>query len=350
MTRLKLLHVDRFTDATGTRAPLLPPREGQAHPPAWTSWLRGVHGRLPEALAASTGKRAPAGLLRGPAGTFGHLTSLYYASPDYIRLSPSAKGVYRGIIDNLLQRHGIAHRRVDQMRREHVDKIVARLASTPAAANNALKKLRLLIAFAIAHGWRSDDPTRGVKFYRGGTHHTWTEAEIAAFTKAWPEGTVERLAFGLLLHTGQRVGDVARMSWRDLDAAGASISLTQHKTRAELIVPVHPDLARLLQGAPRAHISILTTPRGRPFIGKTLGDRLAKAVTTAGLPDRCVTHGLRKAAARQLAEAGCSAHQIMSITGHASLAEVERYTKAAAQKALAVAAIGRLTNKASQNP
>ena len=40
----------------------------------------------------------------------------------------------------------------------------------------------------------------------------------------------------------------------------------------------------------------------------------------------------------------------MSITGHASLKEVERYTKAAAQKALAVTAIGRLTNKDSKFP
>jgi hypothetical protein len=40
-------------------------------------------------------------------------------------------------------------------------------------------------------------------------------------------------------------------------------------------------------------------------------------------------HGLRKVAARDLAEAGCSVHEIMSVTGHKSLAEVERYTKAA---------------------
>ena len=52
-------------------------------------------------------------------------------------------------------------------------------------------------------------------------------------------------------------------------------------------------------------------------------------------------HGLRKACCRRLAEAGCSAHEIMSISGHKSLAEVERYTKAADQKRMAERAIAR---------
>ncbi|WP_062017988.1 tyrosine-type recombinase/integrase [Gluconobacter japonicus] len=49
----------------------------------------------------------------------------------------------------------------------------------------------------------------------------------------------------------------------------------------------------------------------------------------AGLPAGCSPHGLRKAAARRLAEAGCTTHQIAAITGHRSLAEVARYTQAA---------------------
>ena len=66
-------------------------------------------------------------------------------------------------------------------------------------------------------------------------------------------------------------------------------------------------------------------------------------IAAAGLPDRCVTHGLREAAARRFAEAGCSANEIASITGHATLQEVSRYTKAAEQKKLAHSAIRRLS-------
>ena len=53
----------------------------------------------------------------------------------------------------------------------------------------------------------------------------------------------------------------------------------------------------------------------------------------------CSAHGLRKAAARRLAEAGCTMHEIAAITGHASLSEVQRYTKAADQKRLALSAM-----------
>jgi integrase len=72
----------------------------------------------------------------------------------------------------------------------------------------------------------------------------------------------------------------------------------------------------------------------------------ADAIELAGLPEACVMHGLRKTAARMLAEAGCSAHQIASITGHKSLQQVEDYARAADQKRLATAAIHRLEQNA----
>jgi integrase len=59
------------------------------------------------------------------------------------------------------------------------------------------------------------------------------------------------------------------------------------------------------------------------------------------LPSACTFHGLRKAACRRLAEAGCTVHEIASISGHATLKEVERYTKAADQARLAQAAMAR---------
>uniref|UniRef100_UPI0038D197A4 tyrosine-type recombinase/integrase n=1 Tax=Gluconobacter japonicus TaxID=376620 RepID=UPI0038D197A4 len=62
----------------------------------------------------------------------------------------------------------------------------------------------------------------------------------------------------------------------------------------------------------------------------------------AGLPPGCSPHGLREAAARRLAEAGCTTHQIAAITGHRSLAEVARYTRAAEQVELARSAMSRL--------
>ncbi|WP_427789052.1 tyrosine-type recombinase/integrase [Brevundimonas diminuta] len=61
-----------------------------------------------------------------------------------------------------------------------------------------------------------------------------------------------------------------------------------------------------------------------------------------GMLPHCSAHGLRKAAARRLAEAGCTAHEIMSITGHQSLKEVERYTREVARRGLADTAMNRI--------
>jgi hypothetical protein len=53
------------------------------------------------------------------------------------------------------------------------------------------------------------------------------------------------------------------------------------------------------------------------------------AITKAGLPLDCKPHGLRKTLGRRMADAGCSAHQIMAALGHTTLAEAERYTREA---------------------
>ena len=79
---------------------------------------------------------------------------------------------------------------------------------------------------------------------------------------------------------------------------------------------------------------MLTTAYGEPFSVKGFGQFVSAAIGAAGLPAKCKAHGLRKAAARRLAEVGCTPHQNMSVTGHKTLTEVERYTRAAEQERL----------------
>jgi len=49
-----------------------------------------------------------------------------------------------------------------------------------------------------------------------------------------------------------------------------------------------------------------------------------------------------------LAEVGCSVHEIMPVTGHKSITEVERYTGEASQKKLATAAILKLEHNTNR--
>jgi integrase len=87
------------------------------------------------------------------------------------------------------------------------------------------------------------------------------------------------------------------------------------------------------------NMTFLATSEGRPFTAPGFTNWFRDCCNQARLPNGLSAHGLRKAACRRLAEAGCTAHEIMSISGHTSLREVQRYTAAADQVRLARAAM-----------
>jgi enterobacteria phage integrase len=338
MTTVKLPYVDRFKDrhgrwrfyfrkGKGARIPL-PGRPGT--PPFMVAYQKAL-----EDIPAKREERS-----RGQPGTFDRLLQEYFGSADFLRLADTTRKIYRWVIERLIADEHIGHRLVSQMTRQHVQKMVAKRVLTPAAANDALKKIKILVRFAIDNGYRKDDPTLRIKTFAIGEHHSWTDEEIAAYERRWAIGTRERTAFALLLYTGQRASDVKAMSWQDVE--NTAIRVVQGKTGAKLWIPLHPELARILDAWPKASVVMLTARLDKPFTSQSFSKYMAARIGLAGLPDRCVAHGLRKAAARRLAEAGCSANEIAAVTGHATLEEVSRYTKAADQKRLAQSAMGRL--------
>jgi integrase len=338
VTLVKLKYVDRFKDRHGRMRYYF--RRGQGPRVA----LEGKPG-TPEFMASyqSAIEAAPAEKEpreRGNVGTFDRLVQDYFSSPEFLSLQPRSRYSYRTTIERLLHEEKIGHRLVRQMTRQHIQHIMAKRAATPAAANDVLKKIRILIHFDMDNGGRKDDPTLRIKKFSEGEYHAWTDEEIAAYERRWLIGTRERTAFAVLLYTGQRISDVASMAWADVD--GSAIYVVQDKTGAKLWIPIHPSLLVILQTWPKSHLVLLAHRRNKAYTAHSLGQYMAKNIEAAGLPQRCVAHGLRKAAARRLAEAGCSANEIKAITGHATLKEVERYTKAAEQKKLATAAINRL--------
>ena len=72
--------------------------------------------------------------------------------------------------------------------------------------------------------------------------------------------------------------------------------------------------------------------------------RMREWCDKAGLSE-CSAHGLRKACARRLAEAGPTEHEIMEVTGHKTLAEVQRYTETAMREGLADSAHAKLLSR-----
>jgi integrase len=100
-------------------------------------------------------------------------------------------------------------------------------------------------------------------------------------------------------------------------------------------------LKTYLDGLPKESLLFVVGSKGRTIDETTFTKEFRAALDAAGLTNLHF-HGLRHSAGRALAEAGCSSHEIQSITGHRTLQMVEHYTKAARQKRLATAAIAKL--------
>jgi integrase len=279
-------------------------------------------------------------------GTINALTVAYFHSPDFERLALTTRATYRGIIEAIRSAHG--EKRVAMLQRDHISRMFVAKSSTPAAANNWLRIMRMLMRFAIFNELRSDDPTLGIKPFRATSEgfHTWTEDEISAFEDCHPIGTKPRLALALLLYTAQRRADVVQLGPQHVHQG--VLRVRQQKTRIALEIPVHPKLKRVLDATPCNHLTYVTSEYGKPFTSAGFGNWFRAKCNQAGLQN-CSAHGLRKAASRRLAEAGCTPHEIMAITGHKTLKEVTRYTAAADRARLARDAMAK-TRTSSGKP
>ncbi len=245
-------------------------------------------------------------------------------------------------MDRICEEHG--DKPVKLLRSKHVWEMMDKRGDTPSAAQNYVRMIRLLMRFAIERGWRDDDPTAAVRTTRKKTDgfRSWTDADIAKFEERWHLGTRAHLALSLLLYTGQRRSDVVRMGRQHL--SGKLIHIEQKKTRERLMIPIHKKLQTALAKVDAAgQLTFLMTQQGKPFTPAGFTNWFVDCAKEAGLPDGSTPHGLRKAAARRLAEAGCTPHQIMAITGHKSLKEVNHYTLAVNQVALAEEAINAIS-------
>ncbi len=168
---------------------------------------------------------------------------------------------------------------------------------------------------------------------------TSEEHHIDAFLAHHGADTRAHLALMLLLYTGQRRSDVVRMGRQHL--RDNVLSIVQQKTGQDVHVPLHDDLREAINRLPLG-MTFLVAAQGRPFTPARFTNWFREMVREVGLPDGLSPHGLGKATCRRRAEAGCTAHEIMAISGHRSLAEVTRYTVLASREDLATRAIASL--------
>jgi integrase len=338
MAKLRLKYVNEYIDSTGKvrryfrrKGKQLGPIPGEVGSDEFMTAYRGYLAQQPQKPKSSAHADSLTAFIED-----------FYASRIFTDRKPGTRAAYRSALDPVVKMHG--HRSAVLMTAEHAERIISKIGeSRPGMGNLTRSAMRRVFKLAVKKKRRPDNPFLGIEAYSVGEHHTWTEAQLQQYEAFWRLGTRERLAYDLLLYTGQRVGDVAKMNRADV--ADGLIHVVQQKTGAELWVPVHPHLARSMAAYTVTGLTLIGDPVGRPIKRASLSGLIRLAVKKAGLPSICVPHGLRKAAMRRLAEGGGTAKQIASISGHKTLKEIERYTKAADQKTLARDAMLKMTKE-----
>jgi integrase len=275
-------------------------------------------------------------------GSVAAAIATYLNSSEFLHLAPITRSDQHRILESFAKSKRGAFP-FAQMEKEDVEVLLEEKKATPHAAKSLLKALRSVAKVAKKLALISKDPTEGVKVSVPKSEtgfRMWEEDEIAQFEARWPLGTRERLAFTLLLCTGQRRGDMVRMGRQHVK--NGRITVRQGKTGATVVIPIISQLKAVLAASKTGQLTFLTTPSGEPFTPGGFTNWFGNAVRAAGLPLGLSAHGLRKAMCRRLAEADCIVHQIQAISGHVSLKEIERYTKGVEQERLANAAMARI--------
>lgn len=348
MATLKLAYVDRFRlrgrwryyfrrRRDAKRIPL----PGQPGDPAFMA----AYEQACAATDYSVQKRAVV------SGSIDALAASYYQSLAFMGLARSTQSTYRNILDNFRGTKGadgMVHgtRRIAHLTRRVVERIIADKvrSSGPHAANNLLRVLSYALEHAVGQDWIRANPALGVKPIKTKStgFRTWEEEHIEAFENHYASGTRERLALCLILYTGQRRSDIVRMGRQH--RVGDAIRVRQVKTDAMLTLPLHPALRRELDLLAPTNLTFLLTAFGKPFTAAGFGNWFRDVVDAVpGLKGQSLaSHGLRKATARRLAEAGASLNQIMAVGGWKTAKEVVRYTAAADQRRLAREVVDKL--------
>lgn len=130
-------------------------------------------------------------------------------------------------------------------------------------------------------------------------------------------------------HTGQRISDVVRLGWNDIDDGG--FSLRQKKTGVQPWCPIFPELEAEISQWEKRPSPFLYQDNGKPFTPNLLWKRLEGVRIKHPVLTGAVWHGLRANAVIRLRQYGYSTPQICDAVGM-SPQMVERYSRYADRK------------------
>jgi integrase len=252
-----------------------------------------------------------------PRGTLLSVLQAYQASEDFTGLADSTPRSYAALISRIERAFSdfplpaLSDRRTRGIFKEWRDRVAS--DSGRRQADYAWTVLARVLSWGLDGGVVAANPCeRGGRLYRGSrADKIWTADDEAAFLRSAPAHL--HLPLALALWTGQRQGDLLRLSWSAYD--GTHIRLRQSKTGARVLIPVGAPLKAVLDATPRRSPIILTNSDGRPWTSDGFRASWRKACAAAGVVG-ATFNDLRGTAVTRLAIVECTEAEIATITGH----------------------------------
>ena len=299
---------------------------------------------------AAVAVKAAKGLAPSDPNSFAWLVDQYLASTEHLSKRGATQKARKNTLLRIVKRDGgkvgssdFHDIDADDIQALH-DKIVTDDGKIPAdkietegkipMANRTVDILRVMFKWAISRGHLKRNPclgVQGLKDTNAGTNYVWTPADMLRFEALYGPGTRERLAYALLLYSGQRSGDVVRMGRQHIkkDDRGIPWLVTrqQRKTSKGAKVPVVGVLTEAIADADAAGVTgDLTFLVGDDGLTMTEFSRWFKrACKKAGVPE-CSAHGLRHAGATRLASRGARPSTLIQIYGF-TLTQADNYIR-----------------------
>ena len=233
---------------------------------------------------------------------------------------------------------------VREFRDRQAEKVAAK------TVNHRLKTVRMVLGAARRDGFITDNPAEVVPIVKDGTsskRRAFTLDELKRVINECSPEWRSMVLFGL--YTGQRLGDISRITWRSIDLEKNEIRFIAQKTGKTAIIPISQHLRRHIESLPAGddpdqpvhpEASRVVIKEGK--VG-TLSRQFYELMASAGLvekrahrksskegkrigrrPSSGVSfHALRHTATSLLKNAGVSPAVVQEFIGHDS-AEINR--------------------------
>jgi integrase len=247
-----------------------------------------------------------------------------------------------------------ADRDISEITRTHIADFRNALTKkiSPGTVNFDLKALRMLFRSARRDGYILENPAefaRPVKHTQDGARRPFTVSEIQDILLLADPEWQSLIKFGL--YTGQRLADLASLTWSNIDLEKNQIRFVARKTGKTVLLPIASPLRNHILTLPASddqkgpvHERAYRTLEAQEGRAGTLSNQFASLLASAGFrpaPDRSGTgkgrngrrtkneisfHSLRHTAVSLLKDAGIPEAVVMELVGHDSQQMSAHYT------------------------